>query len=371
MGLPSTPPICQRAEPVCYPIRAGPRRGSGASGGMADALASGASAQYGRGGSTPLSRTTPIEMIMKRPSVVGGILKIMSDYHYRNLTSAVKDKGSPLRQHLDRRFPNTRPLQADYKQQCGSLLVNGGDANPGTLGAAFDFMIRFILDPDHKPAVAVQAFLDKPPLLAPVVQVVAAAHTSMTAGDADALARASWALALCTEVYRVGGVLPGSPLALLLQQREFTADALLSLASEGAMRQLRDLRKVAEERPLPSILPATRLDLGPTFDGSALCPADADLIHDGRLLDIKTHLGALNKRTGARSDSLSLTDLYQVLAYALFDRTDVYAIRSLGIYSARYGALVTWPLSEALESMAGTSIDMAVEREVVWGLLNG
>ena len=120
----------------------------------------------------------------------------------------------------------------------------------------------------------------------------------MTAGDADALARASWALALCTEVYRVGGVLPGSPLALLLQQREFTADALLSLASEGAMRQLRDLRKVAEERLLPSILPATRLDLGPTFDGSALCPADADLIHDGRLLDIKTHLGALNKRTG-------------------------------------------------------------------------
>ena len=55
----------------------------------------------------------------------------------------------------------------------------------------------------------------------------------------------------------------------------------------------------------------------------------------------------------------------------MFDRTDVYAIRSLGIYSARYGALVTWPLSEALESMAGTSIDMAVELEVVWGLLNG
>ncbi len=296
----------------------------------------------------------------------------MSAYHYRNLTSAVKDKDSPLRQYLDRRFPNTRPLQAAYRQECGPLLVDGGDAVPGTLGAAFDFMIRFTLDPDHKPVVAVQAFLDKPPLLLAVVQVVEAAHTSMTgADDADVLARASWALALCTEVCRVGGVLPGSPLAVLLQQREFTARALLALAPGGAIRQLRELHKVAEERLLPTILPATRLDLGPTFDGSTLCPADADLIHDGRLLDIKTHLGTPNKRTGVRSGGLSLIDLYQVLAYALFDRSDAYALRSLGIYSARYGALVTWPLFEALESMAGDSIDVAAEREVVWGLLGG
>ena len=98
--------------------------------------------------------------------------------------------------------------------------------------------------------------------------------------DVNVLARA-WALTLTAEVYRAG-LLPGSPLVPLLQQRQFTAGALLSLAPEGALRQLRDLHKVAKERLLPTILPATRIDLGPTFDGSTLCPADADIIHDGQ-----------------------------------------------------------------------------------------
>ncbi len=295
----------------------------------------------------------------------------MSDYVYRNLTSAVKDKNSPLRQYLNRRFPNTRPLQTAYREQCGALLVDGGDANAGTVGAAFDFLVRFALDADHQPLVAVQAFLDKPPLLSAIVGVVESAHSAVAGPeDVDRLARASWALALCTEVYRVG-LMPGSPLLELLQGQQFNAPALLSLAPEGAMRQLRDLYTVAQERLLPMILPAERLHLGPTFDGSTLCPADADLIHDGRLLDIKTHLGPKNARTGARADRLDLTDLYQVLAYVLFDRSDAYAIRSLGIYSGRYGALVTWPLSKALETMAGGAVDLAAEREVVWGLLGG
>lgn len=295
----------------------------------------------------------------------------MGDYTYRNLTSAVKDKDSPLRQYLNRRFPNTRPLQATYREQCGTLLVDGGDANAGTVGAAFDFMIRFGLDADHKPVVAVQAFLGKPPLLAAVVEVVESVHAAVAGPeDVDLLARSSWALALCTEVYRVG-LMPGSPLLPLLQGRQFNAPALLSLAPEGAMLQLRDLYRVAQERLLPTILPAERLHLGPTFDGSTLCPADADLVHDGRLLDIKTHLGSKNAKTGVRFDSLALTDLYQVLAYVLFDRSDTYCIRSLGVYSGRYGALVIWPLTEALTTMAGGSVDLAAEREVVWGLLGG
>lgn len=127
----------------------------------------------------------------------------------------------------------------------------------------------------------------------------------------------------------------------------------------------------ALERLLPAILPAKRVDIGPEFDGSRLCAADADLICDGLLLELKTHLGALNKRTGARPDRLPLTDLYQVVTYALFDHSDTYAIRSLGIYSARYGALVVWVLADALETMAGDVVNLADEREVVWRLLGG
>ncbi len=76
-------------------------------------------------------------------------------------------------------------------------------------------------------------------------------------------------------------------------------------------------------------------------------------------------MGSKNAKTGAGADRLDLTDLYQVLAYVLFDRSDADAIRSLSIYSGKHGALVTWPLAESLETMAGSSVDVAAEREVI------
>jgi hypothetical protein len=95
------------------------------------------------------------------------------------------------------------------------------------------------------------------------------------------------------------------------------------------------------------------------------------LICDGLLVDIKTRLGRRNPRTRVRSDALPLIDLYQLVAYALFDRSDTYRITSIGIYSARYGTLATWLLVDALETLAGTEIDLARERETVWELLGG
>lgn len=43
----------------------------------------------------------------------------------------------------------------------------------------------------------------------------------------------------------------------------------------------------------------------------------------------------------------------------------------IGIYSARYGALVTWPLRSALQNLANGSVDIATERARVWSLLGG
>lgn len=295
----------------------------------------------------------------------------MSTYHYRNLTSAVEDKDSPLRIYLNQRFPNTRPLQAHYRQQAGELLVDGGNANSGTMGAAFDFMTRYAVDPTYIPGIATRVFGGKPHMLAAVHEVVHVAQESASsANGTDLLARASWALALCTEVYRVG-LMPGSPLVPLIEHDHFTGPALLSLASQDALRQLRELDAVAEERLLSSIRQASRLDVGPTFDCSTLCPADADIICDGLLLEVKTHLGAVDKRSGTRSDSLARNDLYQVVAYALFDRSDAYGISSLGMYSARYGLFISWPLSEALATMAGGPVELQAEREHVWRLLGG
>jgi hypothetical protein len=130
-----------------------------------------------------------------------------------------------------------------------------------------------------------------------------------------------------------------------------------------------ELRALAETQLLPHLSPP--FALGPTFDGSKYCQADADLIADGMLLDIKTRLGAKNRRTGARSESLARTDIHQIIGYALFDRSDRYHIDTVGIYSARYGSLITWKLAEVLDSLAGEPVDLAHERATVWQLLGG
>ena len=296
-------------------------------------------------------------------------------YRYTSLTAALKDKNSPLRRYLDRRFPLVKPFQADYRANAGSLLVDGADANPGTLGAAFDYLVRFVLDSAYVPEPALAAFSHEPTRLGPVGEVSARAGAATEVPyreqDETTAARACWALALCTEVYRRGGVTPGSSLADLLDERRFTVDGMMALAPEAAIRQLKELYAVAEEALLPAVRDRRPLSLGPTFDGSTLCAADADIIAGDLLIELKTYLGAKNPRTGVRSDGLLTVDLYQPISYALFDRSDAYNIRSVAIYSARYGHLVTWPLETALNTMAGAEVDLREEREQIWGLLGG
>ncbi|MFF2086689.1 hypothetical protein ACFVVM_23200 [Nocardia sp. NPDC058176] len=289
-------------------------------------------------------------------------------YVYTNLSAALRDKTSPLREYLHQRYPHTRPVQAEYRRTAGPLLVDTGGANPATLGAAFDFATRVLAAPGHAPLLPLLGFFGHPRESAVVEGVIEAAHEAVAASDVDRLSRACWALALCTDIYR-RGLLRGSALDNLLTSNRFTVPTLLALTPADAIRQLWELRGVAEEHLLPHLAPP--IHPGPTFDASILCNADADLIAGGLLLDLKTHLGPKNPRTGTRADALTTTDLYQLIAYALFDHTDTYALTDLALYSARYGHLATWPLPELLSTLADTPIDVPQERETVWTLLGG
>ncbi|MFF2318306.1 hypothetical protein ACFVTE_18820 [Arthrobacter sp. NPDC058097] len=126
----------------------------------------------------------------------------MANYPYRSLTSAIKDTASPLRQYLDTRFPNVEPLQKDYRSWTGKQLLVAplaeGGANPGTLGAAFDFEMRFRIDPGYFPDIAVHASQGKREKS--VREVIDQARFAARDGDHVTLRRACWALALCTEV---------------------------------------------------------------------------------------------------------------------------------------------------------------------------
>ncbi|MFC4373008.1 hypothetical protein ACFO5K_02745 [Nocardia halotolerans] len=289
-------------------------------------------------------------------------------YVYTNLSAALRDKTSPLREYLHQRYPNTRSVQAEYRRGAGPLSVDTGGANPATLGAAFDFTVRFLLVPDHAPLLPLLGFFGHPRECAVIESVIETAQVAVTPADTDQLSRACWALAMCTDVYR-RGLLRESALDNLLRTGRFTPDHLLALTPADAIRQLWELRVLAEEHLLPHLHPPSYP--GPTFDASVLCNADADLISAGTLIDLKTHLGPKHQRTGLRADSLTGTDLYQLITYALFDHTDTYGLTDVGIYSARYAHLATWPLQPLLTTLAGTPIDLAEERETVWTLLGG
>jgi hypothetical protein len=293
-------------------------------------------------------------------------------YSWTSLTAAVADKGSPLREYLGARFPNRAPLQAAYRASAGAIHVPGGDANAGTLGAAFDFLVRTVLDSTASPTVALAAFRE-PAHVAAIGQVIETAgrfSDCRSSAAPEPLLRAVWALALCTEVFRAG-LMPGSPLQEALRRGEFTTAGLLQLAPPNALEQLQQLHQVAVLELYPK-LPDVGLgySMGPTFDASGLCAADADFIVGGLLVEVKVRLGALNTK-GQRSDALSLEDIYQMLSYVLFDRSNQYGIDRIALYSARYGQFTTWSLSDYMGELSGQTLDLAAERATIWELLGG
>ncbi len=84
--------------------------------------------------------------------------------------------------------------------------------------------------------------------------------------------------------------------------------------------------------------------LNPTFIGSAYVGgADADLVVDGCLIDIKT----------STSPQIKAEYLYQLAGYLLLDFDDKLHIDSVGIYMARQGVLFTWSVSDFLSQLTG------------------
>lgn len=295
------------------------------------------------------------------------------------LTAEIANIHSPVRRFLGELCASgLREAQRRYRETTPPLAVPSvprGDADPGTIGTAADWLLRFLVDPrpDLHLAVAgaaacTQAGIRVLPALAEIVGALGVAlpmrppeHVRIFAGplpgsDADPglLARACWALALLTEVFRAGPMV--AAMGPLGQFRGATVpgDSLLGLAPSAGLDQLTGFRHVFETTLIPQL--ATRTGpwaLGPTFTGSALINADADLIAAGQLLDLKT---------SAKKPSLAVTDLLQVIGYALLDFDNEYQLDTLGIFSARYAYLATWELPGLLDELAGRQVSLRLLR---------
>jgi hypothetical protein len=296
-----------------------------------------------------------------------------------SLTQMISVAGSPVAQWLRATFPNTRPVLAEMRAGAGvpSILPAERIAYP-TQGAAVDWWLRFLAEPDGLPDLSLahaglEALRGLPafdagwPLLATTAGLGPRDwpdHPATAAGgllrdfDDQFQARACFALALLTECYRAG-VRPGSRLLTLPEGAG--PQALLDLATTVEVADLIAMRDSAREVFLPH-LPAGPVHTGPTFDGSRLLPADADLIAGDCLIECKATIGGPPRKDGTRALKFDRDDLYQLLGYVLMDFSDAYAIRRVGLYAPRFASFQTWPLAQVLDAAAGKSVDLPQAR---------
>lgn len=94
--------------------------------------------------------------------------------------------------------------------------------------------------------------------------------------------------------------------------------------------------------------------------GNHALQAEADIISDGLLLDLKTSRGKPNA-AGDLALLPTARDIYQILVYGLLNRgkpEEMFGpVTEVGIYAARYGTLVAWPLEHLMFTLAGKTLD--------------
>jgi hypothetical protein len=303
---------------------------------------------------------------------------------WRALTRELDDISSPVRLFLNQFTP--RPglldLQSRYRKGAPQLAIPAlppSEVNPGTLGGAADWLLRFLVFPRpslHLAAAGAMMYGWIRPTLEELASMLGMTISDLSRGretftgpvcgnaaDPELLARACWALALLTEVYRGGPAIAG-PLAPFTGRFAAPPSAveLLELASSAALSQLAELRCVFETELLPALAERHGMwALGPTFKGSSLMNADADLVAAGLLLDLKT----------SKKLTLGVKDVLQVIGYVLLDFDDEFGIAEVGIFAARYAYLATWDLASLLGELAGSEVDLQSARHQFRRLLVG
>lgn len=272
-------------------------------------------------------------------------------------------------------FPRRPSFQKEYRLAAGPIgIVDGiNRRTSGTLGAAYDYRVRFALQHDHHPEPASLGglLLRAPEVTAEVIGIAQQAASHDGTHTSAELARACWALALLTEEYRR----QTSPEVYELRDRgQLTTANLMAIPTDQSVSLIRDLHRSTMDL-LDPILPCAGAGgrpatLGPTFDGSALCPADGDLIVDGILIDLKSG-GGPRRRNGDRRRYCQLPSqqIYQLACYALFDFSDSHHIEEVSLISARYHHMVRWPLQDWLSALAGHRINLEIERATMRRLL--
>jgi hypothetical protein len=272
------------------------------------------------------------------------------------LTTLINEK--PVRERMAMDLP--RPKEIQLKAE---LLVPRMTQNPNLMGTAYDYLLRFHLQRDF-PFATERAWLPE------------AAHEEIstemltTAGERllDKLGRIIRRAKRSKAAFLAGKPLSRSLLQSTIQLahcdmscRAGMIDVRLVRPSAG---QVNELARLIEATDWSRLRAKRRCLLNPTFGQNCPVRADADLLLDDMLIELKT------------TAKLQVTAPHwrQLIGYAAlnehfpFDGSEQpVSIRRVGFYFSRYGYLASWPLTELVDlvkfaAFAAWLRDYATER---------
>jgi hypothetical protein len=278
---------------------------------------------------------------------------------FMSLTSHLGNSESPIGGFFHKRFPGTSAISREANARLkGSptILPVSREAYPyGLIGTAVDYRLRYYLDVSPAESLVAyrgantlmtRAYLNSSQLpeefFANLAILLKDAQPvgRLLENEAEAnLARYCFALALFEYVVRKSTVHD-----LLASSRPKTVEDILGMAKGIWIDDLCDISRRFYDTQ--SALFSMQFVLNPVFSGSGdVGGADADIIVDGCLIEIKTSIRPLVESQWLR----------QLAGYALLDYEDRYSIRSIGIYMARQGLMMQWPIQDYMRLLADDS----------------
>jgi hypothetical protein len=312
-----------------------------------------------------------------------------------SLTGHIKDMRSPVRAFLFDNLPNTKFEQFRIKQDgilAGQTLTmtsairwDPGEASImpadedgrypwGGVGTAFDFRLRYLYQVTPPEKLVAQhgaqrlrhvfrvkhelpAWIQLKAKLAEIAPELGRRAPLPHSEDELWINRLCYTLALYEQCYR-GFMILDWPIVGL--GADASLDDVLDLCPVGVPEDIAAMIALYCETQ-SELLRAESLRLNPTFAASRLLGgADADLILDGTLFDVKT-----SKRVRPQRP-----ELWQLAGYVLADLDDQHHVDAVGLYFARYGSSISWPLDEFFDRLAGHHVDIA-EMRVAFGTMLG
>jgi hypothetical protein len=295
-------------------------------------------------------------------------LKSGGTIHRVSLLSLIRESG-PVRDWFAANFPETRSFAkaanrelrgGSEKEPCAVAPVPGADA--GLVGTAVGYALAAHLREDAlEGTVAANGarLLDRSvPNLEPsptAIERWAVARVRELRPSKHDLDREEWSelarfcllLARFEQTYRVG--LPGVRYLLpLLVEHGHALDALTrAVATEPTQADLEALARATVEDHV-HLRDSEALHLGPTFAQSvALGGADADVIADGILIELKS----------ARGQIVGRTEVWQLLGYLFADTDDRYGIKDCSVFALRRRRSSTWTAQELIDALVGGSAE--------------